>query len=121
MLPSKSPATIGLQLFGDVVLELTGGDVEGGEAVANYDNVATTEGGQRLWIDHLHYLDAEIAYYDKWWGHRMARLIGFVRRWIDLPLKEVLWRVRHGIRGVGQRGRQAVSSALQRTRSATIR
>ncbi len=58
------------------------------------------------------YLEAELRYYDKWWGRSAARRIARLRLAVDLPLQERRWRRRHGIAGVAARARPVVEAFL---------
>lgn len=60
----------------------------------------------------LAHLRAELRYYDKWWSRRTARRLALYKKFFELPLRAVSWRLRHGVRGLAAAGRRAVDETL---------
>lgn len=67
---------------------------------------------------YVFYLASELSYYEKWHSRRIAIWLARYKLWFDLPLRSIIWRFRHGSRGVWKRCRGIVRDFLTTAPSA---
>ncbi|MEE2888210.1 MAG: glycosyltransferase family 2 protein [Planctomycetota bacterium] len=61
---------------------------------------------------YVYYLASELPYYQKWHGPQTAVWLARFKLWIDLPMRTVIWRLRHGSQGVWRRCRGIIKKFL---------
>ena len=61
---------------------------------------------------YVHYLASELPYYKKWHGRQIAIWLARYKLYIDLPMRSLIWRFRHGSKGLRKRCASIVRAFL---------